>query len=54
MLNYGGDDVTAAFTALLERAAFPYKELDLANSQDWLLMDGLKIKMCTLEEVSGW
>jgi len=50
-LNYGGDDITAALTAMLQRSAFPYRDLDLARSQEWLMMDNLKIKMCTLEEV---
>lgn len=51
-LAYGGDDITSAMTAILQRSAFPYKELDLARSQDWLMMDNLKIKICTLEAVS--
>lgn len=51
VLNYGGNDVTTALCHLLERAAFPYKELDLARPQDWILMDDLKAKICTLEEV---
>lgn len=49
-LSYGGDDVTVALAALLQRASFPYKSLDLARTQDWLMMDNLKIKVCTLEE----
>lgn len=49
-LSYGGDDVTVALTALLQRASFPYKSLDLARTTDWLMMDGLKMKVCTLEE----
>lgn len=49
-LNYGGDDVTVALTALLQRASFPYKELDLSRAQDWIMMDNLKIRICTLEE----
>jgi len=51
VLDYGGDAITASLTALLLRAAFPYRDLDLARSQDWLMMDNLKIKICTLEEV---
>jgi actin-related protein 8 len=51
-LNYGGDDVTTALAALLQRSSFPYKDLDLTKPQDWLMMDNLKIKICTLEEVS--
>lgn len=49
-LNYGGDDITSAMVSLLERASFPYKNLDLSKSQEWLMMDNLKIKICTLEE----
>lgn len=49
-LNYGGDDITSALTHLLVASNFPYRELDLARSQDWLMMDNLKIKLCTLEE----
>lgn len=50
-LAYGGDDITTSLAAILSRSAFPYRELDLAKSQDWLMMDNLKIKICTLEEV---
>lgn len=49
-LNYGGDDVTIALKALLERSSFPYKDLDLARPQDWLMLDELKMRVCTLEE----
>lgn len=51
-LDYGGDDITAALVALLTRANFPYKELDLARAMDWAMMDKLKEKIATLEEVS--
>jgi actin-related protein 8 len=49
-LNYGGDDVTIALKALLERASFPYRDLDLSKPQDWLMLDELKTRICTLEE----
>ncbi|KAK4688229.1 actin-related protein 8, partial [Tremellales sp. Uapishka_1] len=49
-LAYGGDDITTTLTTMLQRSAFPYRELNLARSQDWLMMDNLKIKICTLEE----
>ncbi|WVQ70170.1 uncharacterized protein L199_008395 [Kwoniella botswanensis] len=49
-LNYGGDDITSALVTILQRSNFPYKELDLARSQDWIMMDNLKNKICTLEE----
>lgn len=51
-LAYGGDDITTALAAILKHSAFPYRDLDLAKSQEWLMMDNLKIKICTLEEVS--
>lgn len=49
-LSFGGDDVTAALMALLERSSFPYKDVDLARAQDWIMLDNLKIRICTLEE----
>ncbi|WRT67065.1 uncharacterized protein IL334_004031 [Kwoniella shivajii] len=49
-LNYGGDDITSSLVTLLQRSNFPYKELDLAKTQDWIMMDNLKNKICTLEE----
>ncbi|WWC69531.1 uncharacterized protein I206_103473 [Kwoniella pini CBS 10737] len=49
-LNYGGDDITTALVTLLQRSNFPYRELDLARSQEWIMMDNLKNKICTLEE----
>lgn len=49
-LSYGGDDVTVALKALLERSSFPYRDLDLAKAQDWIMLDQLKIRICTLEE----
>ncbi|WVR05120.1 hypothetical protein IAU60_002132 [Kwoniella sp. DSM 27419] len=49
-LDYGGDDITSALVTILQRSNFPYRELDLARSQDWIMMDNLKNKICTLEE----
>ena len=37
-------------TTILQRSGFPYRELDFSVPQDWLMMDKLKMKMCTLEE----
>lgn len=51
MLNYGGDDITTVLCEMLTRSAFPYRDLDLGRSQEWKMMDNLKIKICTLEEV---
>ena len=50
-LAYGGDDITTALSAILAKSSFPYRDLNLARSQDWIMMDKLKIKICTLEEV---
>ncbi|WVF72264.1 hypothetical protein IAT40_007076 [Kwoniella sp. CBS 6097] len=49
-LNYGGDDITSALVTILQRSNFPYRDLNLARSQEWLMMDNLKNKICTLEE----
>lgn len=51
-LDYGGDDITAALVAMLTQSNFPYKELDLGKAMEWAMMDKLKEKICTLEEVS--
>jgi actin-related protein 8 len=47
----GGDDITTLFHLLLERINFPYRDIDLAQSYDWSVMDELKAGMCTLHEV---
>lgn len=52
-LDYGGDDITAALVTLLTRSNFPYKELDLGKSMEWIMMEKLKEKICTFEEVSN-
>lgn len=50
-LAYGGNDVTSFLSTLLVTSFFPYKELDLTKSYDWALIEGLKEKLCTLNEV---
>ncbi|RUP51885.1 hypothetical protein BC936DRAFT_144904 [Jimgerdemannia flammicorona] len=50
-LNYGGDDITTFFTALLLRNRFPYGDIDLARAYDWRLAEELKEKFCTMNEV---
>ncbi|KAI8349577.1 hypothetical protein B0O80DRAFT_417516 [Mortierella sp. GBAus27b] len=50
VLKYGGDDITRCFTALVKRTGFPYREVDLAQTYDWRLMEELKEKWCTLNE----
>lgn len=50
-LNIGGDDITEFLFVLLERISFPYKDLNLAKSYDWNVMEDLKARICTLLEV---
>jgi len=35
---------------LLERICFPYRDIDLARSYDWNVMEDLKSRLCTLTE----
>lgn len=50
-LNVGGDDVTEYLLALLQHINFPYREADLSRAWDWKLLEDLKCKICTLNEV---
>ena len=47
----GGDDITEFLHVLLQRISFPYRELDLARSYDWNVVEDLKARLCTLAEV---
>jgi len=49
-LNMGGDDITEFLYVLLQRINFPYRELNLARSYDWDLMEDLKKRLCKLTE----
>ena len=50
----GGDDITEFLSTLLERIQFPYKDLDLARSYDWHMMEDLKARRDVLaEEIGG-
>lgn len=51
-LNTGGDDITEFLAVLLDRINFPYRDLNLAHSYDWNVMEDLKARLCTLAEVS--
>lgn len=51
ILNVGGDDVTEFLYVLLERTGFPYRDINLARSYDWHIMEDLKTRICTLAEV---
>ena len=50
-LNMGGDDITEFLNVLLEKICFPYRDIDLARSYDWKVMEDLKARLCTLAEV---
>ncbi|KAI0272353.1 hypothetical protein BC834DRAFT_856390 [Gloeopeniophorella convolvens] len=49
-LNMGGDYITEFLYVLLDRICFPYKDIDLARSYDWDVMEDLKSRLCTLKE----
>ncbi|KZP09887.1 actin-like ATPase domain-containing protein [Athelia psychrophila] len=49
-LSIGGDDITEFLYVLLDRICFPYRDLDLARSYDWNVMEDLKARLCTLGE----
>jgi actin-related protein 8 len=50
----GGDDITEFLSVMLERIAFPYRDINLARSYDWKVMEDLKARVCTLAEVSNF
>jgi hypothetical protein len=52
-LDFGTDDITEFLYVLLRRINFPYKEAELNRSYDWNLMEDLKSKVNTLDEVSS-
>jgi actin-related protein 8 len=47
----GGDYITEFLYVLLDRICFPYRDIDLARSYDWSVMEELKSRLCTLTEV---
>jgi actin-related protein 8 len=47
----GGDYITEFLYVLLDRICFPYRDIDLARSYDWSVMEDLKSRLCTLTEV---
>lgn len=51
-LNIGGDDITEFLYVMLNRINFPYRDLNLSRSYDWIVMEDLKARLCTLAEVS--
>lgn len=51
-LSMGGDDITEFLYVLLERISFPYRDINLVRAYDWNVMEDLKVRLCTLAEVS--
>ncbi|SGZ46395.1 CIC11C00000003048 [Sungouiella intermedia] len=50
-LDYGGVNITEAFTKLLLQQDFPYKDINLANyNDDWQLADNLKKEFGTFDD----
>ncbi|KIL69325.1 hypothetical protein M378DRAFT_69891 [Amanita muscaria Koide BX008] len=49
-LNIGGDDITEFLYVMLQRIGFPYRDINLARSYDWKVMEDLKTRLCTLTE----
>ncbi|CAM4713189.1 unnamed protein product [Leuciscus chuanchicus] len=53
-LAYGGSDVTRCFFWLMQRAGFPYRECQLSNRLDCVLLHQLKESFCHLDQdISG-
>ena len=51
ILSMGGNDITEFLYVLLEKIGFPYRDLNLARSYDWKVIEDLKSRLCTLAEV---
>lgn len=51
VLSMGGNDITEFLYVLLEKVGFPYRDIDLARSYDWKVIEDLKSRVCTLAEV---
>ncbi|KAG6329925.1 hypothetical protein ID866_9164, partial [Astraeus odoratus] len=49
-LNMGGNDITELLYVLLQRINFPYRDINLARWHDWMVMEDLKARLCTLAE----
>ena len=50
-MDIGGSDIARCFHSLLVEAGFPYKECDLADRIDALLMKDLKESLCHMDQV---
>lgn len=51
VLTMGGNDITEFLHVMLEKIGFPYRDLNLARSYDWSVIEDLKARLCTLAEV---
>lgn len=51
VLSMGGNDITEFLYVLFEKIGFPYRDINLARSYDWNVMEDLKARLCTLAEV---
>ena len=49
----GVNDITEFLYVMLEKIGFPYRDLSLARSYDWNVIEDLKARLCTLAEVSN-
>ncbi len=52
-LAYGGSDVTRCFFWLMQRAGFPYRDCQLSNKLDCMLLQQLKESFCHLDQVTA-
>ncbi|PIL24870.1 hypothetical protein GSI_12757 [Ganoderma sinense ZZ0214-1] len=50
VLTMGGNDITEFLYVMLEKIGFPYRDLSLARSYDWNVIEDLKARLCTLAE----
>ncbi|KAH9847317.1 actin-like ATPase domain-containing protein [Lenzites betulinus] len=50
VLSMGGNDITEFLYVLFEKIGFPYRDIDLARSYDWNVIEDLKARLCTLAE----
>ncbi|GJE93211.1 actin-like ATPase domain-containing protein [Phanerochaete sordida] len=50
ILNMGGNDITEFLYVLLQKINFPYRDMNLARSYDWNVIEDLKARLCTLAE----
>ena len=50
-MEYGGSDISRCFHWLLTRAGLPYKQCDVTDRMDTLLLQELKETYCHLDQV---